>query len=130
MIAWKEEYTTGIPVCDEQHRKLVEIAQRAFALLKNDLSLDKFDKILVIMEELKDYTVYHFKSEEEYMKTVGYSKFLSHKVEHDDFIEKVNAIDLYKVDDNQDQYITEILNFLVNWIDKHILGRDKLITAK
>lgn len=130
MIAWKDEYTTGIPICDEQHRKLFEIARRAFGLLQNDLSIDKYDKILAILEELKEYTVYHFQSEEAYMKSIGYSKLLSHKVEHDDFIAKVNNIDLYKVDENQDEYITEILNFLVDWIGTHILGQDKLIAAK
>lgn len=127
MITWKPEYATGIPVCDEQHAKLFEIADRAYTLLQNDLSLDKYDKILAILEELKEYTLYHFASEEAHMKSIGYSKFLSHKVEHDDFIEKINGVDLYKVDENQEQYITEILNFLVDWIDKHIIGRDKFI---
>lgn len=126
MIAWKEEYTTGVEICDGQHQKLFEIANRAYRLLQNDLSLDKYDKILAILEELKAYTVYHFKTEEEYMQSIGYNKFLSHKVEHDDFMAKVNSVDLYKVDDDQDQYLTEILNFLVDWIDKHIIGKDKL----
>lgn len=130
MITWKEAYTTGIPICDEQHRKLFEIVDRAFRLLQNDVSIDKYDKILAIIEELKEYTIYHFKSEEDYMRSIGYSKLLSHKVEHDDFMEKVNTIDLYKIDENQEQYITEILHFLVDWIDKHILGKDKLINAK
>jgi hemerythrin len=127
MIKWKEEYRIGVSNIDEQHQKLFEIANRAYELIKNDFSDDKYCNIVEILEELKDYTVYHFKFEQEYMLSIGYKKFLSHKVEHDDFIEKIKNVDLKMVDQNQDQYIMEILEFVVNWIGTHILGRDKLI---
>jgi len=94
-------------------------------LLKDELVVDKYDRIVAILGELKDYSVFHFNSEEEYMKSIGYRKFLSHKVIHDDFIEKINGIDLDKVDENQDKYLLDILDFIVRWIDGHILGQDK-----
>lgn len=125
IIKWKEEYSLGIDMIDQQHQKLFEIAGRAYELLKDELRIDKYDEIVAILEELKDYAAYHFQSEEEYMKSIGYRKYLSHKVRHDDFLEKVNSIDLYQLDHQQDQYLLEILEFMVNWIDKHILGEDK-----
>lgn len=127
MIKWKEEYTMGVEHIDEQHRKLFEIAGRAYEVMRNSLSVDKYDQIVAILNELKEYTVYHFHSEEEYMQSIGYKKLLSHKVEHNDFIEKVNSIDLDKIDEEQDKFILELLDFIVNWIDKHILGMDKMI---
>ncbi|KPU43074.1 bacteriohemerythrin [Oxobacter pfennigii] len=127
MIRWKDEYSIGVARIDEQHKKLFEIADRAFELMKNQFYTDKFDKIVEILEELKDYTVFHFKFEEEFMQSRGYKKFLSHKVEHTDFLEKVNSIDLNTIDNDQDKYIMDILNFVVDWIDKHILEKDKLI---
>ncbi|WP_422446740.1 bacteriohemerythrin [Thermoanaerobacterium sp. DL9XJH110] len=129
MIRWKDEYRIGVEKIDEQHKKLFEIAGRAYDLLKNEFYIDKYDRIVEILNELKDYTVYHFNSEEEYMKSIGYRRFLSHKVEHDDFIEKINSVDFSKIDSNQDKYILDLLEFIVNWIDKHILGRDKLIVS-
>jgi hemerythrin len=129
MIPWKEEYTTGVDTIDEQHHKLLEIADRAYDLLKNDLYTDKYDKIVEILLELKDYTIYHFDSEEAYMLSIGYKKILSHKVEHTDFIDKINNIDFTKIDQDQDKYILELLGFVVDWIDSHILKRDKLIVA-
>jgi len=130
MIKWKEDYKIGIDIIDEQHQKLFEIAGRAYDLLKNNFKMDKYDAIVDIMEELKEYTAYHFKTEEDYMQSSGYKRFFSQKVQHNDFIEKINGIDLKKVDDNQGTYLIEILEFIANWIGEHILGQDKLISEK
>ena len=94
------------------------------------LSIDKFDQVIAILEELKEYAVYHFQTEEAYMQKIGYRKFLSHKVVHDDFIKKVQETDLNKVDENPDKYLLEVLDFIMNWIDDHILGVDKAIVEK
>lgn len=127
MIAWKEEYNTGVELIDEQHRKLLEIANRAHVLLTDDFRMDKYDEIISILEELKEYTVYHFASEEAYMAEIQYSRLLSHKVEHNDFIEKINGVDLEKIDRNHNQSLLKILDFIVAWIDSHIIKKDKLI---
>lgn len=129
MIIWKEDYETGITQIDDQHKKLLEIAGSALTLLKNNLYIDKYDEIIAILEELKDYTIYHFNSEEEYMLSVGYKKFLSHKVEHVAFIEKINNIDLNNLDRNYDKALLGILEFVINCIDDHIFKKDKLIAG-
>lgn len=130
MIKWKESYELGVTHIDEQHEKLFEIADRAYKLLTNEFVVDKYDKIIEILAELKEYTIFHFKSEEEYMLSIGYKKFFSHKVEHENFINEINNIDLDKIDINQDQSVKEILEFVVDWIDCHILNQDKLIVAE
>ncbi len=127
MMYWKDEYKIGVPDIDKQHMKLFEIAGRIYDLLKNDLYTDKYDKIIELVQELKDYTVYHFRFEEEYQQKIGYKKYFTHKVEHDDFIEKMNEINLDDIDRDHDQYLMEILEFVVKWIDEHILQKDKLI---
>lgn len=129
MIQWKESYRLGIDEIDDQHKKLFEIANRAYELLKNDFVTDKYDRIVSIIEELKDYTVYHFSFEENYMASINYRKLLSHKVIHDDFIAKITEVDLDNVDENQDEYLMGILDFVVEWIEQHILGTDKLIVS-
>lgn len=125
MFNWKEEYSVGIQSIDEQHKKMFEIANRAYELLKNDIYVDKYDKVIQIIEELKEYTVFHFTSEEEYLLKKGYRKFFSHKVEHEDFIKKFSEIDYSRIDDGQNEYIMELLQFIYKWIDGHILVKDK-----
>lgn len=129
MISWKDDYKIGVAQIDEQHQKLFEISGRIYDLLKDEYAFDKYDRIMALIGELKDYTVFHFKSEEEYMQSIGYRKYLSQKVEHDDFIEKINQVDFNAVDENPDAYLLEILDFVVDWISRHILEKDKLITA-
>lgn len=125
MISWKEEYSLGIEEIDNQHKRLFEIADMAYGILSDRLSIDKYDRIVGILEELRSYTKFHFGFEEEYMHTIGYRKLLSHKVEHDDFIERIDGVDLKKLDDDQEKYLTGILDFIIKWITGHILGRDR-----
>jgi hemerythrin len=130
MFKWKQDYVLGVGVIDEQHKKLFEIGERAYQLLKDKFRTDKYDEIVSILAELKDYTIFHFETEEEYMMSIGYKKFLSHKVYHNDFMETINNANLGSIDKNQDEYIMELLGFVAKWIDEHILQQDKqIITA-
>ena len=67
MYKMKKEFETGIEFIDEQHAKLFEIANETYNLLMNDFKIDKYDEVIELLVELKDYTKFHFKQEEEYM---------------------------------------------------------------
>ncbi|MEG0771922.1 bacteriohemerythrin [Clostridium sp.] len=125
MFEWKDEYETGVPHIDEQHKRLFEIGNDAYELLSNRFVIDKYDKVVAILDELKDYAIYHFKFEEDYMLGIGYKKFLSHKIEHDDFIRKINDVDYSLIDEGQNEYILELLQFVHKWICEHILVKDQ-----
>ena len=129
MIKWKDEYSIGVDSVDEQHKELFEIANRSYDLLRNQLITDKYGKIIEIIDELKNYTIYHFKAEENYMQEIGYKKFLSQKVAHNDFLEKMDNIDVEQIDDGQNEYLRGILDFVSEWLVEHILKEDKLIAA-
>ncbi|HOQ16525.1 MAG TPA: bacteriohemerythrin [Defluviitaleaceae bacterium] len=127
MVKWSDDYLIGVPEIDEQHKRLFEIAGRAYKVMQDEYSIDKYDQIIEIIEELKDYAVYHFKSEEEYLTKIQYKKFFSQKIAHDSFVEKINNIDYEKIDEEQDKYLIEIMDFIVNWIVNHIIKLDKEI---
>ena len=127
MYEFKEEYKTGIDFIDEQHKVLFEIADKTYNLLKNDLTLDKYDKIVALIEELQNYTVFHFNAEEEYMKSINYKRMFTQKVEHDAFIKRIKDVDFSKIDQDQDEYIISILQLLNDWLTGHIFENDKLI---
>lgn len=127
MYEMKPEYYTGIKFIDEEHKKLFEIANRAYELLMNEFIPDKYDYIMEVVDELKDYTKYHFDHEETYMNSIKYKRILSQKVSHDDFIEKINQYDSEIVDEKQKESLLELLDFLTTWLVEHIYKQDKLI---
>lgn len=129
MVKWEDKYSLGVESIDEQHKELFRIANRIYELLKNEMILDKYDHIMEIIDELKNYTVDHFKDEEEYMKSIGYKKFLSHKVAHTDFLDKMENIDVNKIDNGHNEYLLSILDFVCLWLIEHIMKEDKLIVA-
>lgn len=127
MYEMKEEYKIGVEHIDEQHKKLFELADKAYKLLKDDFSIDKYDKIVELLRELKEYTIFHFKSEEEYMESIGYKRLFTQKIEHDNFIKALENVDYNAIDAKQDESLVKILNFLNDWLIEHILKTDKLI---
>ena len=130
MIKWKDEYLIGVEQIDKQHQELFNITNRAYDLLEDELITDKYDKIITIIEKLKEYTIFHFKEEEEYMLSIKYKRYFSQKVEHDEFVKKINDVKLNDIDVNQRKYLTDLLEFVIDWISNHILGSDKKITQK
>jgi hemerythrin len=126
MFEMKEEYYLGVKEIDAEHKRLFEIAEEAYTLLNDEFLVDKFDYIVKILNDLKEYTVFHFENEEKYMESIQYKKIFSHRIEHQEFIEKINHLDWDEMEKNQDKAILEILNYLNDWLINHILYTDKL----
>ena len=125
--AFTKEYYTGIESIDKEHARLFEIANRAYELLTNQFMADKYDQIVAIMTELRDYTKTHFAHEEEFMESIHYQHIWSERHQHMTFIKKLDEVDLEQVDHGQQEYITEVLDFLAKWLQGHIKGADKRI---
>lgn len=130
LFAFTDKYKTGIELVDDEHRRLFEIIDQTYTLIHDDFAHDKYDQIMHLLEQLKDYTEFHFNDEEELMERIGYPDINSQKKAHSAFIEKLVNIDIHDLDamdDNQQQYLLDLVNFLVTWLSNHILGADKKI---
>ena len=122
-----DRFKTGISLVDEEHKVLFDIIGKIYKTIGTELVHDKFDLILDILDELKEYTRVHFADEENYMREIGYEGLAQQEILHQKFIETLEDLDLNDVDDNQQAYLYEFLNFLQNWLINHILKVDKLI---
>jgi len=127
MITWKDTYAIGNKSIDEQHKMLFQICDKIINLQKDKESIDKYDKIMDLVSELRDYTLFHFSQEEEYMREINYEGYEEQKAEHDDFIKKLLDVNLKEIDNNQDEYIEKILVFVLEWICNHIVTKDRFI---
>ena len=129
-FAFTEKYLTHIPNIDEEHKKLFDIIREANDLIQNNLLHDKYDSIIAILEQLREYTETHFSHEEKYMREIGYPDLSLQIATHTAFIDKMASIDfneLETMDDNQQEYLSDLIDYLLNWLSGHILGADRLI---
>ena len=127
---FSEKYMTGIELVDDEHRHLFEIIKETNDVINATYLHDKYDEIMRLLAELKDYTESHFHDEEELMLRINYPHINSQKHAHSAFIEKlvnINLSELDNIDDNQDEYLNELITFLLQWLSNHILGSDKKI---
>lgn len=127
MGSWKDDYLTGISLCDEQHKELFRILDKCIDLSRQSKYLDKTEEMSAVIEELLDYTIYHFEAEEKHMLEIGYRRFLSHKVQHDTFIKTLKDFEMNEDQDKQEEEVSKILQFVLDWIGEHILVIDKNI---
>ena len=126
-FAFTDKYRTGITLIDEEHKRLFEIIRETNDLIKAELLHDKYDAIVQILRELKDYTIMHFEDEERYMEKIHYEGLELQRMAHTAFVDRLNEINLDDVDRVQKEYLDELLEFLLNWLTNHILRMDKQI---
>lgn len=124
MFNWKEEYKTGNGAIDLQHLRLFELGTQVHEMLSQKRGDDKYDDLVVLLKELRDYTVYHFDFEEGMLEAVGYPQLEQHQAEHRRFVEKLDELATQDLDVFQNKVAFEMLGFLANWIERHILDSD------
>ena len=127
---FSDEYLTGIGLIDDEHRQLFALVNDVHKLVHDEFIFDKYDEIMRILTELRNYTEMHFHDEEAYMEQINYSDLDAQRRAHNAFIEKlvdINFEELENMDDNQQEYLQDILEFLAKWLVNHILKMDKLI---
>lgn len=130
VVTFTDEYLTGIDLIDDEHRKLFRIIGEVHRLIIDDFISDKYDDIVFLLEEMKQYTVFHFSDEEKYMESIQYEGLAAQKRAHDAFVSRLESMDLEHIDENQQETLEELMEFLTEWLINHILNSDKKIGKK
>ena len=120
LVEWKNSYLTGIRQFDEHHRHLVCLLNMTYdGIITNAPS----DELGAVLDELVDYTHYHFAAEELWMMEHQYPRLEEHVSQHAKFSSQVAEIraDYYSGKSLLD---IAVLNFLTDWLLEHILGTD------
>lgn len=120
-MPWSPNFSVGVPSIDEQHKKLVAMVNTIHAGVKQGIGKEAAAKVL---NELAEYTVFHFKTEEDLFDKYGYPETDVHKAIHKDLVQKVVAFK-EKFDKGRATVDFELLNFLKNWLQNHICITDK-----
>ena len=121
LMSWKESYSVNISQIDQQHKKLVELINALHDAMAMGKAKEMLDKIL---NDLVSYCAGHFKLEEQLMAANDYPDFQEHKEKHDKMTAKVLSLKK-EVAAGKKMISIEVMKFLEQWLDKHILGTDR-----
>ena len=134
MIKWSKNYLMGIDKFDEEHKELFRISDQIYNKVMERGDDAKYR--LFLMKETLEYMLRYFKrhakSEEIYMREIGYAGYEFHKMLHDEFYNmllKKNA-DIVKRNECSKKEIAEIVGDGIGWLLEHIITEDMAIVGK
>lgn len=123
-VEWNDGFSVGIKTFNDQHKKLFEIINQFHAGI---MEKKRKDALGILLAELMGYVKTHFEAEENEMRAHGYPDYEKHKMEHDLFLEKIKDFNRRYMADEAILTV-EVLGSLVEWLDGHLNGTDKLYT--
>ena len=120
MFEWKDEYSVNIASIDAQHRNLFAIAGELHVAMRAGQAKAV---LAAILDRLLSYTSAHFGHEESMMQRYAYPDLAAHKAEHEAL--KKQVLEFQAAFQNGTAVVSiELMNFLRNWLEKHIQGSD------
>ncbi len=120
--SWSKEISVHNEKIDAQHKKLFEIAGRAYMMTEKKSSKEE---VIGVLRELLEYTKEHFKDEEEYMQSISFPRLEAHRVRHQEIIkDMVSAVMQVQ---NLNGLKDEIAKIAKNWLLEHIIKEDMQI---
>jgi hemerythrin len=119
-MRWSDELSVHIKLVDEQHMKLVAMVNKIWDALRH---ANKNKVMASVLDELLDYTSYHFSTEEGLFRVHHYPDHLAHQREHKELT--AEAVKLKERFNRGELQAIEFLEFLKNWLNNHIIGSDK-----
>lgn len=125
LTEWDDKYELGIQEIDEHHQKLVELLNNTYKAIL--YSTDK-DAVQTILSELEKYTDYHFGTEVQMMKEASYPELVTHASNHNTFKKQI-AVLTQSYHSGAPHVNTDIVLFLWDWLQMHILKDDKDMAA-
>ena len=120
-LVWKDDYSVGIEAMDNDHKKLLNLINQ-LQTATDYYTGQEFEK--KALDELVDYTKTHFSREETLMQENNYAELEDHKEQHRLMIAKVDEL-LKAYENNPEVAIKDALDYLKNWLIRHINGTDK-----
>jgi len=118
-LEWTRELESGIPVIDDQHKRIVAFINE----LNDALETGNAEETNHVMEGLLNYTVTHFEFEEELQEKAGYPFLKAHRRIHEIFMKKVATI--RERGNDGENIAPELLKLLKGWLASHIKGEDR-----
>ncbi|MEK7635408.1 MAG: bacteriohemerythrin [Patescibacteria group bacterium] len=122
---WVEKYSVGVEELDAQHQHYFEIVSEVIKMTGQEKIV--LNDLLVKIDDLNNYSIYHFTTEENLFKHYAYPDAEEHIAAHNTYEEKM---DTFIADANREgadtkKIVLEIAEFAGSWLVNHIMVIDQ-----
>ena len=120
-IEWDASLETGNPKIDEQHQALIEAFNQLQAAIERGRAREEVSRTLMF---LTNYTVAHFRMEEELMDRGAYPDAGRHKRLHHGLVVSLSEL-MKHYAQGAASLTVNTMQFLEGWLVEHIQGEDR-----
>ena len=119
-IDWSEEEDIKIKIIDEQHKSIALLINELHETLGSKRNFLEKNLVERLVKKLRE----HFDTEENLMKEYKFPYFISHKMEHDRFLNKIQ--NFYSgLEAGNEKVNLELLNSIKRWLFNHLEINDR-----
>ena len=122
-VSWKNVYSIGIRLVDDQHKYLLDLTNDLYASCIEGGGAAK-ERFRQTVKATVEYVGVHFATEELLMHRINYPDITAHKHEHKMFVQQVLA-NVKDFESGQVYTPNAFVRFLRDWILEHVAQSDK-----
>ena len=119
LVYWTQDLNTGFADVDEQHQILVD----HFNKLDDAFKSADYEATKKELQDLIDYTIFHFGEEEKMLEAAHYRMTEPHKKVHANFIKKMGELQ-GRFENGDITALQEVLDMCDGWLFRHIRLND------
>lgn len=122
---WDERFTLGITHIDEAHEEMFKVMNRVHRMIRIGGNIKW--TVAEALKFFRSYAARHFEEEEEFMRSVNYTRYAEHKRVHDGMRDKIlpSLYSLLEKTEYAPEAIEQFVGVCEKWLTKHILGHDR-----
>lgn len=121
-FVWQDAYRIGNEHIDQEHRHLLELANR---VVRFRASGERLETVRDAVLALYDYVKTHFAHEEQYMHEIAYPGLPVHRVLHETIIHEMNV--MMRESPQLDSLVYKLKRLVKTWVLDHIQEADSQI---
>jgi hemerythrin len=120
LIAWRDDFTIGLPDVDHEHRELITMIN---ALLESLGPVADVERVVAALGEIHSRIAAHFALEEREMRRLNYVSTAEHKDDHERLLDDI--LDIMDTVESPADYDPEALGRrLSKWFSEHFRTHD------
>ena len=119
-IQWRQEYSVGNAVIDNEHEHLIAQINNLYEELDKPMDLLAIETML---DNIQADISAHFALEELLMLEAGYAEYKSHKEDHDKLLDQINDM-IFSFTENPETGRELLMEKLSDWFGHHFTSFD------